>query len=185
MAAKVGPLSIKVYPKREKPGKAEKKALRKAKKALRKAKKDKGKEKAKEKMPGGLKPFLDFLPALQRMLSRIRWRLLIKKLTIYYTAGGDDPAMTALAFGAANAAFSALSPMLENSFHIRRRDFRVIADFQSGEQAIYVNAAISLAVWEALYITIALLPPIIGLLKRPKVPTDRKEEKKDGKAPDK
>ena len=179
--AKAGPFSILLFPRKPKPDKAGKEERRKAKKK----KKKKKKEKPKKKKPGGLQMLLDMLPPVRKALSRIRRRLLINKLTIYYTAGGDDPAMTALSFGAANAVFDAMAPVLENSFRIRRRDFRAIADFQSGEQAVYVNAAISLAVWEALYIAFALLPVIIGGLKGPTVSTERKEEKKDGKAPDK
>jgi len=181
VTAKAGPFSIRLFPRKQKPEKAAKEERRKAKKK----KKKKVKEKPNKKKPGGLQMLLDLLPAVKTAMRRIRRRLLINKLTIYYTAGGEDPAMTALTFGAANAVFSALAPVLENNFRIRRRDFRAVADFQSWEQAVYVNAAISLAVWEAVYIAFALLPFVIGVLKGPKESTDRKEEKKDGKAPDK
>ena len=164
VTAHVGPLRLRVYPKKEKPGAAEKKAKRKARKAD-KAKSKKDKEKPKEQIPGGLKTYLDMLPPVKNMLGRLHRRLLIKKLTIRFTAAGGDAATTALTSGAANAAFSAITPVLENSFRIRKRDFRATADFSGTEMKIYVHAAISMAVWESLYIVFALLPLVISLLK--------------------
>jgi len=116
----------------------------------------------KEKKPGGLKAFLDMLPGIKRALGRLKRRLLIKNLTIHFTAAGDDPAKTAMSFGAANAVFGAIVPILENSFRIKNRDFRAAADFDSTQPGIYVSAAVSLAVWEAVYIVFALLPALIG-----------------------
>ena len=109
-------------------------------------------------MPGSLKEITDMLPALKETLSRIRRKLLIKRLAIHYTAGGADPSDIAMAFGAANAGLSTILPLLEDNFKIRRRDFRTLADFESDQHKIYINAAASIAVWEALYVIFALLP---------------------------
>ena len=180
VSATAGPFSVPLFPRKEKPGKAGKKALKKAK-----AKKKKKKEKPKKERPGGLDAFLAMVPPIKKALSRVKRRLLIKKLTIHYTAAGDDPAMAALYSGAANAAFGALAPILDNNLRIKSRDMRARADFISGEQAIYVNAAISMAVWEAVYIAFAMLPLLLGSARKKTEATERKEGKKDGKAPDK
>ena len=183
VSAKAGPLMILLYPRKEKPGAAEKKALRKARKA---EKTGEIKEKPKTKMPGGLQTYLDMLPPVKDMLGRIRRRLLIKKLTIHYTAAGSDAATTALTFGGANAVFGALAPLLENSFRVKRRDFRAAADFTGTEQKIYLHAAISIAVWELFYVVFALYPIIAGFLKpkpKPAVKPGTKPEARPGTKP--
>ena len=193
VSATAGPFRTLLHPRKEKPGAAERKALRKARKAKKAG--DKKKEKPKKQMPGGLRAYLDMLPPAKNMLSRLRRRLLIKKLTIHYTAAGGDAATTALTFGGANAVFGALAPLLENNFRVKRRDFRAATDFTGAEQKIYVHAVISIAVWELLYIIFALFPIITSLLKpKPKqipIPEGKpeakagKDEKKHGQAPDK
>jgi len=165
VTALAGPFRIRAYPREEKPGAAEKKALRKARKAEKARGKEK-KEKPKKQMPGGLRTYLDMLPPVGNMLGRIRRRLLIKKLTIHYVAAGADASTTALTFGGANAVFGALTPILENTFRIKRREFSAGVDFLGTEQKIYVHAVISLAVWEAFYIVFALLPILTNLLKQ-------------------
>jgi len=174
-----GPFLIKLYPREEKPDKALKKAIKKEKK---KAKEKPAKEKPAREKPGGLEPLLAILRAVKTALGRVRRKLLIKTLTIRYVAAGDDAFKTALSFGAANAAFGAVLPLLENNFKIRRRDFTALADFISTEQSIYAKAALSLAVWEAVYIALAMLPLLIGGSK--KKTTDGKDVRKNGKTTD-
>jgi len=168
LTAHAGLLSIRLFPGDQKP---------KVKKRVRKA--------PKIKMPGKLKPFLDMIAAAKISLERMRRKLLIKELTIHFTAAGDDPAMTAIMYGAANAVFSSLTPLLENSFRIRKRDLVTFADFLAPEHTVYFNAVISMAVWEAAYTGIVLLPPSARLIKSMivrKDRRDRKEGKEHGKA---
>jgi len=155
VTAEAGPFSIRAFPREAKPEKADKKALRKARKEK------KAKKKPVQKKPGKLRAFLDMIPALKKALSRLRRRLRVKKLTIYYVAAGDDAAVTALSFGAANAVLEMISPALEDRFRVKRRDFRTYADFQAAEQSIYIEASLSIAVWEAVYIALAMVPVLI------------------------
>jgi len=185
VAARVGPFSLKVFPAVEKPGAAERKALRKARKEERAKRKPKKEKKPKTKMAGGLRAFLDMLPPAMDMLGRLKRRLLIKKLIVHYYVSGDDPAMTAMLYGASNAVFSAITPVIENNFRIRRRELRSFPGFTEFEQRIYVKAAISIAVWEVFYIVFALFPILKIVLRRTPVNNDRKEEEKNGQAPDK
>jgi len=163
---RAGPLRLRAYPRFEKPEKARKKAARRAKKVK------KEKKKPEKKRPGGLEGFLEILRVAKTMLGRLRRRLLIKHLTIHFTAASEDPSKTALMFGGANAVIGAIMPALEHNFRIRRRDLRTSADFNASAPGIYVYAAISLAVWEAAYIAAALLPLLVG------AKTDRQTDNK-------
>jgi len=108
--------------------------------------------------PGGLNELLETIPPVKEMLSRFRRKLLIKRLEVYYTVAFDDPYKTAMTYGSANAATSVIMPMLEEKFKIKKKDIQISADFESVEQKIYLNLAISIAIWEAIYVIIALLP---------------------------
>ena len=160
---KAGPLSFNAYPSQETPEKAQKKALRKEQKKQKEKKKaeKKAKKKPEEKKPGKVQTVLDMIPAVKKALSRLRRRLLIKKLTVYYVAAGEDAAKTALSFGAANAVIGVITPVLEDRFRIKRRDIRAFTDFQAVEQSIYIEASLSVAVWEAVYVLITFLPVLI------------------------
>lgn len=193
VAIKAGPLSFPVFPRKEKPENAKKEAKRKARKeekARKKAEKKadkKAKKKTEEKKPGAISTVLEILPAVKKLLGRLRHRLLIKQLIIYYTIAGDDPSKTALIFGTANAAIAAILPGLESAFRIKRRDIQVLFDFIDTKQKIYINAAISLAMWEAVYIVFAVIPAVIKILlnSKEKPITDRKDRVNDGKDSDK
>jgi len=171
-------LRLKDKDKREKP---------KKKKPKKKKEKKPGK-----KGPGSLSEFLDMLRAVKKALDRLRRKLLIKQLTLHYTSASDDPSKTALQFGAANAVFGVIIPVLERYFKIKRRDLRTAADFNGKENRIYAKIIISIAVWEVIYIVFALLPIITAMLKSEpdvkdenKEKTDRKEVQGDGKTTDK
>ena len=176
---RVGPFSVRVYP-----SKAKKKKPKDKKKKKKKEKAGKLKDEPDAEKPSKIETVLEVIKAVKNTLSRIRRKLLIKKLTIRFVAAGEDPAKTALAYGAVSAAFSNLVPVIENMFRIKRRDIRAFADFEASEPSIYVKAVISLAVWEAIYIMAALLPLLSILSNKTTVSSVRKDEQKDGKATD-
>jgi len=163
----------------------------------KKKKKKKEKEKKfnpKEMMPGGLSEFLDMLRAVKNALSRLKRRLLIKRLRLYYMSAGENPANTAIQYGAANAVFETIIPILENNFRIRKSDLRATVDFNSTKQKIYAEIAVSIAVWEVFYIVFALFPILTAAFKRkPDSKTgskldnesDRKDGQENGESPDK
>lgn len=175
VSATAGPFSLKVYPRAVKGDKAKRKAQRKAEKKARKEEKKarKGQKVPKKtedeehvrKKAGGLDYFLLIVSSAKTALGRLRRRLLIKKLTIHFIAGNEDASKAAMMFGGANAAVGAVTPLLENSFRVKRRDLRTSVDFNAVKPAVYAGATVSLAVWEAFYVAFALLPI---LTKRPK-----------------
>ncbi|MDR2572573.1 MAG: DUF2953 domain-containing protein [Oscillospiraceae bacterium] len=121
--------------------------------------------------PGSLKDFLDILGHFKNTLGRLRRKLFIKQLILHYTSACENPADTAIRYGAANAVFSSIIPLLENNFKIRHRDFKVFANFDSMKQGIFAKIIISIAVWEAFYVIFALLPIFTSIR------NDRKDEK--------
>ena len=166
------------------------------KKKKPKKKKPKKERNLKEMMPGSLSEFTGMLKTVQNALGRLKRKLLIKQLTLYFTSAGEDPSTTALMYGAANAAVGAIVPMIRNNFRIRRLDLRTWFDFCSAEQKIYAKIIISIAVWEVFYILFALLPLVTSMFKR-KTPKnseninqdkinqkDRKDGEDNGKSSD-
>lgn len=163
VVARAGPVKIQVLPpKKKKPKKVKKDKPKKVKKPVEEVPEE-------VKRPGKLKDFLKLLPAVKTALGRLRRRMLIKRLTIHYTSAGDDPSNTAMVYGAANAAFSVVVPMLEKAFRIRRRDVRAFVDFTVEEPFIYLKIDISIAVWELIYISWAIIKGIAPIIKRRKV----------------
>ncbi len=143
----VGPIGIKIYP-------AEKKKKKKKPKEKKKKKKEAEEEK---KKPGRLTELKSYWPAIKKTLSRLKRKLLIKELTIYYLAAGPDPAQAALSFGGISAAFGIITAVFENNFRIKKRDLRTAVDFEAEEPYIYIKVKLSLAVWEAVYVVSNLL----------------------------
>jgi len=140
---------------------------KKEKKKKPKKKKDK-KDKKKSQtslMPGSFSEFMNMLKAVKNTLGRLRRRLLIKRLTLHYTSAGDNPASTAIKYGAANAAFNTIVPFLERHFRIKRTDLMTSFDFISNEQRIYAKIIISIAVWEVFYVVFALFPILTASMK--------------------
>lgn len=113
-----------------------------------------------EKKAGKLKQLKSQLTAICEALSRLRRKLRIKELTIYYMAAGADPAAAAMCFGAASIAYGFITALLENNFNIDDRDFRASVDFNAAEPYVYLKARLSLAVWEVFYVSINLAKAI-------------------------
>jgi len=163
----------------------------KEKKPKKKKDKPKKERNLKEMMPGSLSEFMDMLKTVLKTLGRLKRRLLIKQLTVYYTSAGEDPSATALKFGASNAVFGTIVPQIRNNFRVKKLDLKTWFDFYSQEQKIYAKIIISLAVWEVCYILFALLPLFTSAFKRKTLKSndkinrdDRKDGEDNGKSPD-
>ena len=157
----------------------------KEKKPKKKKEKPKKERNLKEMLPGSLREFTDTLKIILKALGRLKRRLLIKQLTLYYTSAGEDPAKTALQYGAANAVFGAIVPEIKKNFRVKRIDLRTWFDFTSTEQRVYAKVIISIAVWEVFYVLFALLPLVTATFKRKPSHTNKteksdKKERKDG-----
>jgi len=155
------------------------------KKKRKKKKKPKKERDLKELLPGSLNEFLESVKTILNALGRLRKRLLIKQLTLYYTSAGEDHFNTAMQFGAANIAVGTLIPQIKKNFRVKRLDLRTWFDFTSTEQKIYAKIIISIAVWEIFYVLFALLPLVTAIFKRTPATVSKSKkidtkERKDG-----
>ncbi len=159
-----GPVKLRLLPKGEKkpakPGRE--KPEKRAKKS--KEKKEAGEEKPKPKIEISFELITTVLSAVGELLGRLRRKIRIDRLTVHYTAASDDPAKAAMTFGYASAGVNALMPVVENIFRVKERDVGVSVTFDTDQSDIFVDAQLTLAIWEILYIVLAVWPPVKALL---------------------
>lgn len=157
--AGIGPLWFLHLPKEA--ADAEEQKPQKRKKGNAGRKKEKNQEETAKK--GGKAALLRaLLPIITEALGKLRRKLRIDELTLWYLSACDDPAKAAMAFGGANAAIGMLLPTLEQFLDIRRRDVRTAVSFTEPESTVYVRLRLSLSVWGILYIA---LPAGLAFLK--------------------
>ena len=131
-------------PKGEEEGPAKKKRPKKKKKEKEEEKKDR---------KGGSEPgFRRELQIIGRLLGKLKRRLRIDELTLWYLSAGDDPAATALAFGAANAAAAALARAVESVFRVRKRDVRAAVSFTEDKPRVYARVQLSISLGVLLWL---------------------------------
>ena len=116
-------------------------------------KKKKEKEDKKDSGKGGPEPgFRKELQIIGRLLGKLKRRLRIDELTLRYLSAGDDPAMTALAFGAANAAAAALARAVESMFRVRKRDVRAAVSFTEDQPRVFARVQLSISLGVLLWL---------------------------------
>lgn len=179
-----GPVKLKLLPKGEKkpakPGKE--KPGKKAKKQKKpKEEKETGEKKPKPKIEISFELISTVLSAVGELLGRLRRKIRIDRLTVHYTAASDDPAKAAMTFGYASAGVNALMPAVENIFRVKERDVGVSVAFDTDESKIYLDAQLTLAIWEILYIVLAVWPPVKAILGQM---TNKGKVDKNGQASD-
>ena len=146
-----GPLRFTVIPK--KPGKT-------GKEKPPKKKKEKEEKPPKEKKGGPIELLKKYVPPVIDTLGRLRRKLRIDMLTVHFTSAAEDPFDAAMNFGRVSAAEGALIPLLENAFNIKRRDIGTGISFDGGGDKIYLEAKLTLALWEIIYIACGMLPAL-------------------------
>ena len=160
-----GPIKLKLLPKDEDKASKPKKEKPEKKKEEKKEKKEEEKgEKKKPKIKVTLELVTTALKAVGELLSRLRRKIAIDKLTIHYTVASDDPASAAMTFGYASAGVNALMPVLENTFKIKDSDVGAAVDFEAAENVIFIDAQLTIAVWEIIYIVLAAWPVVKVIL---------------------
>lgn len=92
-----------------------------------------------------------------RAAGRLRRKLGVKQLVFHYTAGGDDPADTALQYGRVSAAVYGMLPAVTKSFNVKRQDISVNVDFDIPRPLVELEIDIGLFVWQLIYIGAATL----------------------------
>ena len=159
-----GPLRIQILPKRKKnkkekePGAKKKKKSKEPKNKDKKSKKDKKENGSvpKKKLGGQIAFFRQLLGIGLDALGCLRRKLKMNDLVLYLTVGGkqDDAAGSAILYGRAWAAVGALTPLLENTFHIGHRDIQVFLDYSHEENVIYAEACITIRIGQILWVAL-------------------------------
>ena len=149
---KLGRFHIKLLPAKPREKKPEKPQKPRKKKEPRKPKKEKEPATLPEKVGGALEYAQTLLPVVLEA-ARGMWRgLRVDVLELELTAGGSDPADTAMLYGQANAVLGALWYPLTKAFHVKDGTARVKLDFDAPGMTVYGTAALSIKIGTAVWI---------------------------------
>lgn len=133
------------------PGKQRTKKAKTAKTKAETPKKNKKAKAEQESQKGGPVPaFRDLTGIIATLPGKLRRRLCVDELTLWYLSAAEDPAKAALAFGGANAAAGLLLKPLEEVFRIRRRDIRTAVSFTETKPTVYACLRLSLSLFTIL-----------------------------------
>ena len=150
-----GLLTVLTLPRKKKPGRAAEKT--------KKPKREKSKKKRTEtpeqetKKGGSVPGFRDLTGIIVTLLGKLRRRLRVDELTLWYLSAAEDPAAAALAFGGANAAAGLLLEPLERAFRIRERDIRTAVSFTERKPAVTARLRLSLSLFSILQLGVIAL----------------------------
>ena len=149
---RLGRFKLKILPagpKEEKIGKPKKP---KKEKEPKKPKKEKPPTPLPEKIGGALEYAQALLPVALEAAKGM-WRgLRVDVLELELTAGGGDPADTAMLYGQANAVLGALWYPLTRAFHVKDGTARVKLDFDALGTTLYGQAALSIKIGTLVWI---------------------------------
>lgn len=83
------------------------------------------------------------LPILKDILGKLKRKLIIDELIIWFLSAAEDPAAAALGFGAASAGAGMLNALIDYHFDVRKRDIRTNVSFTEKKSSIYVKVKAS------------------------------------------
>ncbi len=92
------------------------------------------------------------LPIIKDILGKLRHKLIIDELVIRFLAAGEDPAATAVGFGAASAGAGILLALINNHFDVRKQDIRTNVSFTDKKPSIYIKARASVYLRELRFL---------------------------------
>ena len=147
---RLGRFKIKILPMKPKEGKPEKPEKPKKKKEPRKPKKERPPTPLPEKIGGALEYAQALLPVALEAAGGMLRGLRVDVLELELTAGGSDPADTAMLYGQANAALGALWYPLTKAFKVKDGTARVKLDFDAPGTTVYGTAALSIKIGTAV-----------------------------------
>lgn len=139
-------------------------------KKSRKPKKEKKSKKEKtEKNGGDTKDFKTTLSIILKALGKLKRRLVVDELTLWYQSACEDPALAAVAFGAASAAVGTFMPPLSRTLNIKKQDIRTSVSFTEKKNRVYFKAVVTAPVF-------ALIATLIFYFKESKVSVNKGTE---------
>jgi len=143
---RVGPVRVQVFPPKKKAPKPPKE---------KKTKKPKKPKREPENPPpkGGVVDLVfELLPVVLETVGKFGRKLQVDELEILLRVASADPADTAMLYGQANAVLGSLWRPLTQAFHVVDGHARVEAEFQSERMTLYLRAALSLTIGQAVSI---------------------------------
>ncbi len=99
------------------------------------------------KKGGKLPPVRDLLSIIGDVLGKLKRKLRVDELTLWYCSASQDPFSTAMAFGGVSAGAGLLLAPLERTFRIRKRDIRTAVSFTDTEPTVILKLSLSLSVF--------------------------------------
>ena len=152
LAIVAGVVRIPLFPRRKK-GKKDKKTkpTEQTQKAEKKAAPAQPKENSAGK-GGSLKDFLPMVHVAMDFLNQFRKMLWVDHLRLKLILAGEDPCDLAVNYGRAWAALGNFLPMLERVVHVKKRDCEVECDFTAEQTLIFVQAELTLLVWQGVFL---------------------------------
>ncbi len=117
--------------------------------------KKKNKEEDKERTKGGSIPgFRQLMPIISDALGKLKRRLSIDEMTLWYQSAGEDPAAAALAFGGASAAAGALARPMQEMFRIKDLDIRTAVSFTETKPTVIARIRMSISLGALIWISL-------------------------------
>ena len=146
----VGPLRIKLFPRRKKSEKPEEPQEKKtqAKKTVP-AKKENA-----EKKGGSWKDFLPLVETALDLLRDFKNKLRVNRLEMKLIMAAEDPCDLAVNYGRAWAALGNLMPQLERYFVIKKRDLEVECDFTADQTLIFARLDLTITLGRLLSLAV-------------------------------
>lgn len=112
----------------------------------------KGKVKPQKAKKGGKMPGVrETISIIGDTLGKLRRKLRVDELILWYCSASGDPAAAALAFGGASAAVGLLMAPLEAAFRIRKRDIRTAVSFTDTQPTVILKLRISVSLFSLLF----------------------------------
>lgn len=135
----IGPVRVRVYPKKPKAEKPEK-SQTSTKQKNASSQENQGEQ------GGSLKDFFPLVDLILDFLGNFRKKLRVDRLEMKLILAGDDPCDLAVNYGRAWAALGNLMPQLERFFVIKKRNLEVACDFAGDKSRISARLDLTITV---------------------------------------
>lgn len=157
--AKLGPFRFTVFP-----IKPRKKRAGKERTPRQKKKAPQPREQAPKK-GGALTLVKEFLPLAADAAGRVKRTIRIDTFFLDLTMAAPDPALAAMSFGGANAVLGTLWPLVEQNFEVKDWRLRTAVDFDAQAPAVWLQAAATLTIGQAVSLGVHLAFRALGILR--------------------